>query len=294
MKILLTGSNGQLAKEITSIVISGKSDLGIISNNIRNADLILYNSRELDITNMEMVKEVLFREKPDIIINCAAYTDVDSCEINEERAFKINSLGVKNLAIISDVINSTFLHISTDYVFSGSNVVPYKEYDICNPQTAYGKTKFLGEEYIRNHCSKYYIVRTSWLYGINGKNFVYKIKSLASENDCIKVVSDQIGNPTNANDLAYHILKIIESNEFGVYHCTGNGECSWYDFACEIVKLYKLDCKVIPCNSDEYVTRANRPKYSSLDNLMLRCTIGDEMREWREALKSFIISEKNN
>ncbi|ASW42463.1 dTDP-4-dehydrorhamnose reductase [Clostridium isatidis] len=288
MKILLTGSNGQLAKEIISVIKAGKCDFKNISNNIKDAELILFNSQELDITDMDLVKNVILQNEPDIIINCAAYTEVDLCEINEERALKVNSLGARNLAIAAEMVKAKLLHVSTDYIFSGNSKTPYSEYDIANPQTVYGKTKFLGEEYVKQYCSRYFIVRTSWLYGINGNNFVYKIKSLASKNKSIKVVNDQIGNPTNANDLAYHILKIIETNEFGIYHCTGAGECSWYDFACEIVKLYKLDCEVIPCSSDEYKTRAKRPQYSSLDNLMLRCTVGDEMRDWRKALKSFI------
>lgn len=288
MKIFLTGSNGQLAKEIISVIKAGKCDFKNISNNIKDAELILFNSQELDITDMDLVKNVILQNEPDIIINCAAYTEVDLCEINEERALKVNSLGARNLAIAAEMVKAKLLHVSTDYIFSGNSKTPYREYDIANPQTVYGKTKFLGEEYVKQYCSRYFIIRTSWLYGINGNNFVYKIKSLASKNKSIKVVNDQIGNPTNANDLAYHILKIIETNEFGIYHCTGAGECSWYDFACEIVKLYKLDCEVIPCSSDEYKTRAKRPQYSSLDNLMLRCTVGDEMRDWRKALKSFI------
>ena len=158
--------------------------------------------------------------------------------------------------------------------------------------SSYGKTKLLGEEFVREFSSKYYIVRTAWLYGYVGHNFVYTMMKLGKDRDTLSVVNDQLGNPTHANDLAYHILKLIETEEYGVYHCTGKGECSWYDFASEIMKLSGRDCKVNPCTSAEYKAMypnsADRPAYSSLDNMMLRCTIGDEMRDWKDALKTFM------
>ena len=148
------------------------------------------------------------------------------------------------------------------------------------------------EEFVREFSSKYYIVRTAWLYGYVGHNFVYTMMKLGKDRDTLSVVNDQLGNPTNANDLAYHILKLIETEEYGVYHCTGKGECSWYDFASEIMKLSGRECKVNPCTSAEYKAMypnsADRPAYSSLDNMMLRCTVGDEMRDWKEALKTFM------
>lgn len=141
---------------------------------------------------------------------------------------------------------------------------------------------------------KHFIVRTAWLYGYNGNNFVKTIIKLASDKPEIKVVNDQKGNPTNANDLAYHILKIALTDEYGIYHCTGNGECTWYEFASKIVEYYGLDCKVLPCSTEEFPRPAKRPSYSSLDNLMLRCTVGDEMRQWEEALKMFINNLKGD
>ena len=173
-------------------------------------------------------------------------------------------------------------------MFSGVGEKPLTEYDLTAPYSVYGKTKLLGENYVREFCSKYYIVRTAWLYGYVGHNFVYTMRRLGKEKDSINVVNDQIGNPTHANDLAYHILKLIETDEYGVYHCTGKGECSWYDFAKMIIELSGEKCTVNPCTSEEYKTPAKRPEYSSLDNMMLRNTVGDEMRNWQDAIKSFI------
>ncbi|MBC2582965.1 NAD(P)-dependent oxidoreductase, partial [Clostridium sp. DJ247] len=185
-------------------------------------------------------------------------------------------------------VGAKLVQVSTDYVFSGVGDKPLKEYDLTAPYSVYGKSKLLGEKYVEQFSSKYFIVRTAWLYGYLGHNFVYTMMNLGKEKDMIKVVNDQRGNPTNANDLAYHILKLIETEEYGVYHCTGKGECSWYDFAKLIIELSGGKCEVKPCTSEEYKTPAKRPEYSSLDNMMLRNTVGDEMREWKDAIKSFI------
>ena len=162
------------------------------------------------------------------------------------------------------------------------------EYDLTSPCSVYGKTKLLEENYVRECSSKYFIVRTAWLYGCVGNNFVYTMRKLGKEKNYINVVNDQRVNPTNANDLAYHILKLIETEEYGVYHCTGKGECTWYEFAKMIIELSGEKCEVKPCTSEEYKTIAKRPEYSSLDNMMLRNNVGDEMREWQYALKSFV------
>lgn len=215
-------------------------------------------------------------------------SSVDGCESDEDFAFKVNSLGPRNLAMVCEEIGAKLVQVSTDYVFSGIGEKPLTEYDLAAPYSVYGKTKLLGENYVREFCSKYYIVRTAWLYGYVGHNFVYTMRRLGKEKDSINVVNDQIGNPTNANDLAYHILKLIETDEYGIYHCTGKGECSWYDFAKIIIELSGEECIVKPCTSQEYKTPAKRPEYSSLDNMMLRNTVGDEMRHWQDAIKSFI------
>lgn len=288
MKVLITGSKGQLGNELINIINSGTAEIGTVSETVKHAEVIALDVEELDITNLAMVREVLHREKPEVVINCAAATNVDGCESNKELAFKINSLGPRNLAMISEEIGAKLVQVSTDYVFSGVGEVPLTEYHATAPYSVYGKTKLAGENYVRDFSSKYFIVRTAWLYGYVGKNFVYTMMNLGKQKEEITVVNDQRGNPTHANDLAYHILKLIETEEYGVYHCTGEGECTWYDFAKLIMDLSESKCKVIPCTSEEYKTPAKRPEYSSLDNMMLRCTVGDEMRDWKEALKSFM------
>ena len=288
MRILITGSKGQLGNELQRIIRDGYSEIGEVSENIKSSEVFPLDIDELDITKLDSVKSVLNRIKPDVVINCAAATNVDGCESNQDLAFKINAIGARNLAMVCEEIGAKLVQVSTDYVFSGKGDTPLTEYDMPAPYSVYGKTKLIGEEYVREFSSKYYIVRTAWLYGYVGKNFVYTMMRLGAEKESLTVVNDQRGNPTHANDLAHHILKIIETEEYGVYHCTGKGECSWYDFASLIMELSGRDCKVTPVTSEQYKTPAKRPEYSSLDNMMLRCTIGDEMRDWKEALKSFM------
>ena len=292
MRILITGSNGQLGNELQKIVSTGKAEIGAVSEEIKNAEVFAMDVDILDITNLEQVKKVLNEVKPDVVINCAAATNVDGCEANQDLAFNINSLGPRNLAMVCEEIGAKIVQVSTDYVFSGVGEAPLKECDLVAPVSVYGKTKLLGEEFVRDFSTKYYIVRTAWLYGYVGHNFVYTMMKLGKDRDTLNVVNDQLGNPTHANDLAYHILKLIQTEEYGVYHCTGKGECSWYNFASEIMKLSGRNCTVNPCTSEEYKSMypnsADRPAYSSLDNMMLRCTIGDEMRDWKDALKTFM------
>lgn len=288
MKILITGGKGQLGNELLSIIKSGQAEIGQLEK-AKEYEVVSYDVDKLDISDLNKVREILNLEKPNVVINCAACTNVDGCESNEELAFKVNSLGPRNLAMISEEIDAKLVQVSTDYVFSGEErEVPFREYDLTSPYSVYGKTKLMGEEFVKQYSKKAFIVRTSWLYGYVGHNFVYTMRRLGSEKEFLTVVNDQKGNPTHANDLAYHILKLIETEEYGIYHCTGKGECTWYDFAKKIMELSKLNCEVRPCTSEEFKTPAKRPEYSSLDNMMLRCTIGDEMRNWEEAIESFI------
>lgn len=291
MNILITGGKGQLANEFKTILETGKAEIGTIE--IKDANTKFVDVDELDITNLEAVRSFIKDFKADVVINCAAYTNVDGCETNMDDAFKVNALGARNLAIASEEVAAKLVHVSTDYVFAGIGTVPFKEFDETKPVSAYGTTKLLGENYVREFSSKYYIVRTAWLYGYTGNNFVYTMIKLAKNNDSIKVVNDQRGNPTNANDLAYHILKLIQTDEYGIYHCTGEGECTWYDFAKKIIELSGENCIVNPCTSEEFIKAATkqvaiRPEFSSLDNMMLRCTVGNEMRNWESAIEEFM------
>ncbi|KZL93701.1 dTDP-4-dehydrorhamnose reductase [Clostridium magnum] len=288
MKILITGCKGQLGSEIIHILQNGTCELETIPQEYKYAKIIGTDSKKLDITNLGLVREYMDKVRPNIVINSAAYTNVDGCESNQNLAFKVNSLGARNLAIACEQIDAKFIHISTDYVFEGNGTIPYREYDIANPVSVYGKTKLLGENYVREFCSKYFIVRTAWLYGHNGNNFVKTIIKAAKEKGHLDVVDDQRGNPTNAEDLAFHILKLALTYEYGIYHCTGTGECTWYDFANTIVQYTNIDCTINPITSDKINRVAKRPAFSSLDNMMLRCTVGDKMRAWEQALKGFI------
>lgn len=292
MKILITGAKGQLGKQITNILRNGQSEIGKLPKEYENVEIIGVDVDVLDITDINAVRNYLTSVKPEIIINCAAYTNVDACESNEDLAFKINALGPRNLAIISNEVNAKVVHVSTDYVFSGEGTVPFKEYDETTPVSVYGKTKLAGEKFVREIADKYYIIRTAWLYGYEGSNFVYTIIKAGKEKGYLTVVDDQRGNPTNAEDLAHHMLKVAVTEEYGTYHCTGTGECSWYDFASKIIEFSNIDCKVDPVTSNDYVRAAKRPSYSSLDNMMLRVTVGDEMRNWEDALKVFLNNKK--
>jgi dTDP-4-dehydrorhamnose reductase len=288
MRILITGSRGQLGSQITDILKSGISELGPIPDDYRNAEILGTGSQEMDITNLNVVINYIREQRPEIVINAAAFTNVDACESNNDLAYRVNALGPRNLAIACENIGAKLIQISTDYVFDGNAQVPYREYDRVNPVNVYGKTKLAGEDFVREFSTRHFIIRTSWLYGYNGKNFVKTIIKAGKEKGSLDVVDDQRGNPTNAEDLIYHILKIALTEEYGIYHCTGKGECSWYDFACEIISLTGISCTVSPISSKELVKSAKRPSFSSLDHMMLRCTVGDEMRQWHEALEVYM------
>lgn len=292
MKIMITGCHGQLGNELQSILKSGKSEIGAAPDGVLNAEILPVDIDTLDISDMAAVSDYVNANRPDVIINCAAMTNVDGCESDYKTAFKVNALGVKNLAVSAENIGAKLIHVSTDYVFAGNGTKPYCEWDKVDPQSVYGASKALGEKYALSFCKKTFVVRTSWLYGYIGKNFVKTVRRVIKANGGIGVVCDQRGNPTNANDLAHHLLKLAVTEEYGIYHCTGEGECSWYDFAVKIAEYSGLGDTVTPCTTEEYNAKFNvptkRPEYSSLRNLALECTVGNEMRDWQEALKEYI------
>ena len=284
---MIAGARGQLGLELLHILERGKSEIGAVSPLYGKAAIVAVDVDELDITNQGAVNAFIDNERPDIVINCAAMTNVDACEVDKQTAMSVNSIGVRNLARAVQSVNAKLLHISTDYVFSGDATEPYCEWDTTAPKTVYGKSKLLGEKFAMDFCDRTFVVRTAWLYGHHGGNFVKTILKKICEKGSLKVVNDQRGNPTNASDLAYHILKMAVTEEYGIYHCTGNGECSWYDFAVKIVELAGVRGEVNPCATDEFPRPASRPTYSSLQNLMLSCTVGDEMRPWENALAGY-------
>lgn len=293
MKILITGAAGQLGQEIQRQLTAGGSALGPVPERLALASVIPVDIDEVDLTNRHDTAALVRRYAPYAVINCAAFTNVDKCESEPDAAFAANALIPRNLALACDEVGAKLVHLSTDYVFSGNASAPLPETALPAPNTVYGATKLLGEEYVKAFSKQWFIVRTAWLYGREGANFVKTILRLVRENGSAKVVSDQIGNPTNAEDLAHHLLQMVPSREYGVYHCTGNGVCNWYDFACEIVRLWGVDATVTPCTTEEFPRPAPRPAYSALDHAMLRATIGDNMRPWQQALEQFYTEMKD-
>ena len=267
-KILITGGGGQLAREVYEMFFEKKSSLGDVFKEKDEFEILSLTSKQLNIANKEEVFYIIKKEKPTAIINCAAYTDVDGCEDYVEKAFSVNAIGPRNLAIICEKENIKLVHISTDYVFSGEEKEEKIESDLVNPKTVYGKSKVLGETYVKNFCRKWFILRTSWLYGKYGKNFVKTIVKAAKEKKELFVVNDQFGSPTNAQDLSFAIAKLIFTEE-------------------EIVKCFKINASVKPISSDEIKRKAKRPHFSKLNNLMLKLTVGDCFRDWKAALKDF-------
>ena len=288
MKILITGAKGQLGREICACFERGYTELGCPDVLKREHEIYPVDIDTVDISSLNDILVLFEREKFDAVINCAAFTNVNLCETERELALKANAIGPRNLAIACEKIGAKLIHVSTDYVFAGDASTPYVEWDICAPQSTYGSTKYLGEEYIKQFSTKYFIVRTAWLYGYYGNNFVKTMMKIAREKGACRVVCDQRGNPTNAADLAHHLIKLLDTEEYGVYHGTGEGECSWYEFTKEIVTLAGIEATVSPCTTEEYPTPAKRPAYSSLENMMFKATVGNEFRPWREALKIFI------
>lgn len=287
-RILITGARGQLGTELMHCLRDRRTELGYIplfdmEYTYRGVDV-----DELDITSWEAVQAFFEKEAYTVIINCAAFTNVNLCEEKEALADLVNRQGAENLARIAEQKNMKLIHVSTDYVFEGNGTRPYLESEATNPQSAYGRTKDAGEKAIIGCCRRYFIVRTAWLYGYYGGNFVKTMMKLGRERGSVKVVSDQLGNPTNAADLAHHLLKLVPTEEYGIYHGTGNGICSWYEFARKIMEYAHIDASVAPCSTEEYPTPARRPAYSALDHEHFRRTVGDEFRPWEEALQYFM------
>ena len=287
MKILITGANGMLAKEVKD---KFKEDNEIISTDVE----------ELDITNENAVFNYINEIKPDYIINCAAYTAVDKAEENYELADKINGDGPTNLAKAAKNVGAKLVHISTDYVFGGDldTSKDYKEDDAKAPVTVYGKTKLHGEQGIENNMEEYYIFRTAWLYGVGGNNFVKTMTKLGSTREELNVVSDQHGSPTYAKDLAEMIYQAIEKKiPYGIYHATNEGYTTWYEFTKEILKMQNIECKVNPVTTEEYIemmkiTQAKRPFNSQMSKNKLK-EQGIIIPDWKDGLKRYLQEENN-
>lgn len=293
MNILVTGSNGQLGNEMR-IAAKGNENRYLFTDVNQPAGVeTLY----LDITDLEAVRKMIADNKVDIIVNCAAYTNVDKAEEDELTADLINHKAVGYLAIAAKEAGATLIHISTDYVFNGESNVPYSEQDMTAPTGVYGKTKQAGENAVVSSGCNYIILRTAWLYSPWGKNFVKSMLQLTRDRDTISVIFDQIGTPTSAEDLADAIKWIIDrrmTGHKGIYHFSNEGVCSWYDFAVVIAKLGGNTCDVRPIHSDEYPSKVKRPHYSVLDKTKFRETFGYRIPYWMESLEKCINQLKNN
>lgn len=277
-KILVTGGDGQLGRSLKQ---------RLKEKPLANYSFIFTDVQELDILDEIFVKTYFFSNKFDYVINCAAYTAVDKAETDIEMAEKLNADAVKFLAKASASQKATFIHISTDYVFSGEESTPRKEDDPVAPLGIYGKTKLNGEILAQYYNPKTYIIRTAWLYSPFGNNFVKTMLKLFKEKEEINVINDQIGSPTNAFDLADAILTIIQNDigAYGIYNFSNEGECSWYQFSEEIRKLSKSKIKIIPIPTSEFPTPAKRPQYSLLDKTKIKNTFGISISEWKDSLR---------
>ncbi|MCL1799686.1 MAG: dTDP-4-dehydrorhamnose reductase [Eggerthellaceae bacterium] len=288
MRILICGAGGQLGHELTRLLEQGVGEIGPIPAAYRGAEVTKTDVAALDITDASAVERLVAAGAFDLVINCAAMTNVDGCEEQEDAAYRINAQGAENLARAAARQGAKIVHVSTDYVFSGDEAAERVEGDPTGPQSAYGRTKLAGELLVAAANPRHFIVRTAWLYGYVGKNFVKTIMALARDRGAIRVVDDQRGNPTSANDLAYEILRIAETEDFGTYHATNKGTCSWFEFACAIVDGAGIPCEKTPCATADFPRPAKRPTFSSLRNKRLEDTIGDEMRTWQDALADYL------
>ena len=277
MKVIVLGSKGMLARDL------------IVELTKKHATFS-FDQDQVDITNKERVFDVIGAMKPDLVINCAAYNQVDQAETDREAAFRVNGNGVQHVAIACKEFGSVLCHFSTDYVFDGNSTRPYQPDDEPNPMSVYGASKWAGEVFVHSILDRYYLIRTSSLYGKHGPNFVYTILRLAKETQVLRVVKNQIMSPTWTVNLAQGVLQLIASDNFGLYHLTDqtDGGISWFEFAKEILKLKGLDNKIEPTTSAEFNRPAKRPAYSVLDTTRFTQRSGYEPIPWQESLKRFM------
>jgi dTDP-4-dehydrorhamnose reductase len=276
MKVVVTGAAGQLGKDV------------LLELERKNHQAYGLDRQQLDITIEEDVIAYISEVKPDVILHCAAYTNVDAAEENEDAAYAVNAAGTEYLAKAASQNGAKMLYVSTDYVFDGSANEPYEVDEPTKPLGAYGRTKLAGEQLLQKHLNEFFIVRTAWVFGIHGNNFVKTMLRLGKERGEVGVVHDQVGSPTYTVDLAQFMVELMETDKFGVYHATNSGICSWYEFAVEIFKQAELDVKVNPLTTDQFPRPAARPKYSVLSKKRIEQEGLKPLRDWKKALAAFL------
>jgi len=275
-RVLIVGAHGMLGQDLVKVLE-------------RSFEVVALGRDELDISLYNNVKKVLKEVSPQVVINAAGYTDVDACERKSRLAFAVNGEGAKNLARATSVLKAKLVYISTDYVFDGKKETPYSEEDQPNPLNVYGESKLMGERYVQKFADDYLIVRTQWLFGPGGRNFVDTILDLSQDRERIEVVDDQVGSPTYTLDLSRAILTLLEKDLWGVFHVSNSGSCSWYEFAKEILAQVGRDTvQLVPISSADLTRPARRPLYSVLSNEKLHKEAGLAMRPWQEALRDYL------
>ena len=285
-KILVTGANGQLGRAI-------RHEYAGENVEFINTDVVMTEGihSTLDITDIDEVMSLVKQTKPDVIINCAAHTNVDKCEQEWDLAYKINAIGPRNLSMAATETGAKMVHVSTDYVFEGNGTRPYTEFDEIHPISAYGKTKAEGEKFVREFAQRYFILRTAWLYG-DGKNFVKTMLRLSETHDEVNVVCDQLGSPTSAAELARMIHFLEPTQNYGLFHATCEGDTNWADFTEEIFRLAGKKTKVNHVTSKQYKemnpASADRPAYSILENYMIKLTSDFRMADWKDAIAEYM------
>ena len=282
MKVAVIGANGQLGSDLC--------------RELSSEDLVPLTHSDIEVTDRSSIQQALAKHRPEMIINTAAFHQVDDCEADPDMAFQVNALGARNVAAAALELGARLVHLSTDYVFGGEDerrTTPYTESDIPVPPNTYGKSKLAGENSVRDICPRHFIIRTSGLFGAagargKGGNFVETVLRLARERDELRIVDDQVFSPTYARDLAKKIARLITTEDYGTFHITNRGACSWYEFASRILKLAGLNTPVMPITSDQYPQKARRPRFSVLDNYRLKLSGMDDMPPWPEALRDYM------
>jgi dTDP-4-dehydrorhamnose reductase len=277
MKLLVTGAAGMLGRDV--MLAAGNA----------GHDVVGYGRAELDVTDPRALDRKFELERPDVVINCAAWTDVDGAEEAEEAAFAINGAGAGNVAAAAAKLKAAVLHVSTDYVFDGGKGVPYVESDQPAPLSAYGRTKLAGEEAVAAANKRHFIVRSAGLFGIGGRNFVETMLQLAATRTEVTVVRDQVGSPTYTWHLAYGIVRLIEGIEYGIHHMAASGTCSWYEFAREIFEQGHVECRVLSITSEEFGAAAPRPAFSALASQRQHAI---RLPSWQDGLAGYLAQRK--